>query len=390
MPGYYTVGLSIASTMLMLVDAYDDFPALAEAYPVGAFFFYWSYAFFILYFTLNVVIGVISLAFEQARTQQNALIGDASWSTLCLESWASFRARAAALVRALERLAPRRRQRADHEVLHRWKDQWHDGGRTSPLNGRESPDAQCHDEDGLVGLEDGPRPSADPEHSPSGDARDALWQPPRYGEAPRWYWFTVGGHIYGNAHATLCRKLEFAPATLTYRQLEALLDRGKPRVNAPYHTASVLYTMVQCHTDRVYLEYKAALRADGRRRDGNGDAGEARDVATALEQLDDKVARLDDKVAGLQLSVQTLECSLSMQLQAMRDEMRYALQPLGACRLPVPNPVVLDDDAVTVPSRAASSRASVFQDLHQEEKGWGAGAGIGQSEGAETTKGWGL
>ena len=62
---YSSLLRAVGSTMLMLVDAYDDYGMLQAVNPTAAFFFYWSYAFFILFFTLNMVIGIITLSFEQ-------------------------------------------------------------------------------------------------------------------------------------------------------------------------------------------------------------------------------------------------------------------------------------------------------------------------------------
>ena len=70
--GYYTLRGAIGRTSLMLVDQYGDFEALQEAYPLASFWFYWSYAFFILFFALNMIIGIITLCFEQVRDKRNA------------------------------------------------------------------------------------------------------------------------------------------------------------------------------------------------------------------------------------------------------------------------------------------------------------------------------
>ena len=331
---------------------------LFQVYPVSAFFFYWSYALFILYFTLNMLIGIITAAFEQAREQQDQLIGDASWWTLCVELYESWRHFTSSLVGVLQRLHPKHRRQADNEVLCRWMEQW--PCQRSPL--RFSLSGAEDDGPRLSGAEDeqaedvmSPRPSA----SLAGLSAVASCggpQPDRHLSEPKWYWFSCGGWVYGNSPADLCKKLVSAPPVLTYRQLEVLLDTGQPKVKAPYHTVSALYTMLRSHTPRVYREYQAA-------------EGAMRGGGTCVKQAHrgPEVEALEAKVEELQCSLWNMEVNIMRQLQAMRN---------GA--------VSREDTLLTMRSGRPPSP------MVQEEAVGGATKSLRRSEDEGFSQGWGL
>ena len=191
--------------------------------------------------------------------------------------------------------------------------------------------------------------------------------PPWDTETPKWYWFTLGHWIYGNPHATLCRKLVRAPPTLTYHQLEAaLLDPQGPPVNAPCHTASVLYSLVRTHTDAAYREFKAATGEEvvsgGGGSDDSGATGGGRGSGEIWARAEDGVGvqDLQDKVGAMETHMQTM-MGMLVQLQGMPELVEHMHCVLLTMQSgPLPNPVRAHGDGPSAASETSSPRDKMF------------------------------